>query len=114
MVVVMKGMIEIVVETRRRTVHVGGGLDVPGGCLAENAGVTVLALRAGGGAGTLMVWQEGLSPLDLDFPHRPRCGWLFLVDQSTSKQRQGRQKNTYAFIATPLTLGLQQMSFLDA
>ena len=33
MVVVTKGMVGMVVGTRRRTVHVGGGLDVPGGCL---------------------------------------------------------------------------------
>ena len=60
MVVVTKGMVGMVIETRRRTVHVGGGLDVPGRCLVENAGMMVLTLIASGGAGTLMVWQERL------------------------------------------------------
>ena len=73
MVVVMKGMVGMVVETRRRTVHVDGGLDMPGRCLVENAGVMVLALRAGSGARTLMVWQERLRVVLLFDETRGTC-----------------------------------------
>ena len=71
--VVTKIMVGMVVETRRRTVHVDRGLDVPGRCLVENASVMVLALIAGGGAGMLMVWQERLRVVLLDETRGRTC-----------------------------------------